>query len=65
MNHPDINHARRILRIDQVAAMVSMGKSTIYRMMAEGRFPKSRPLGPRATGWDSLEVEKWIAERFQ
>ncbi|MDQ0741126.1 putative DNA-binding transcriptional regulator AlpA [Pseudomonas sp. W4I3] len=35
----------------------------MYALMRTGRFPKSIPLGIRAVGWDSLEVEQWIAER--
>lgn len=31
--------------------------------MRAGCFSKSIPLGIRAVGWDSLEVERWIAER--
>jgi prophage regulatory protein len=31
--------------------------------MRAGKFPKAMRLGIRAVGWDSLEIEQWIAER--
>ena len=31
---------------------------------ADGVFPKPVPLGARATGWVSDEVESWILERI-
>ena len=33
-------------------------------LMKEGKFPKALRLGVRAVGWDSAEVEQWIADRL-
>ena len=42
-----------------------LGRTTIYDLMKSGRFPKSRRIaGAHAVGWDSLEVEAWIAEQL-
>lgn len=55
---------RRILRLPQVMAVTGFGRSWIYQAMSEGRFPQSRKTGPRAVGWDSQAIERWIAERL-
>ncbi|CAN0626458.1 prophage regulatory protein [Burkholderia multivorans] len=53
----------RALRIKDVAAKVGLGQSTIYRMMAEGRFPKSFEIAPKRSAWLELDIDTWLAER--
>jgi prophage regulatory protein len=53
----------RILRRDEVEAKTGFKRAHIYHLMRAGKFPKAIRLGIRAVGWDSLEVEQWIAER--
>ena len=55
---------RRILRPSEVGARIGFKRSQIYKLMNEGKFPKAKHLGVRAVGWDSAEVEQWIAERL-
>lgn len=56
----------RILRFKQVAALVGLGKSSIYRKVQEGTFPKPIKLGSvRASGWISTEVYDWIDEQVR
>lgn len=49
-----------ILRRRSVEARTGLSRSTIYLRMAQGTFPKSVPLGPRAVGWLENEVEAWL-----
>ena len=56
---------RRILRRAEVEQRTGFKRAHIYTLMREGRFPKALRLGIRAVGWDSAEVEAWIAERRQ
>ncbi|WKN20641.1 AlpA family phage regulatory protein [Azotobacter vinelandii] len=56
---------RRILRLPAVKAATGFGRTKIYDLMKEGRFPKARRIaGAHAVGWDSLEVDAWIAEQL-
>lgn len=55
---------RRIMRIQEVMASTGFRKSHIYAMAKEGLFPRPRKIGLRASGWDSLEISRWIAERL-
>ncbi len=60
-----VQPTRRIMRLPAVKAATGLGRTSIYDLMKEGRFPKShRIAGAHAVGWDSLEVEKWIAEQL-
>lgn len=56
---------RRILRLPAVKVATGFGRTKIYDLMKEGRFPKARRIaGAHAVGWDSLEIEAWIAEQL-
>jgi prophage regulatory protein len=51
----------RILRLRQVAEIVGLGRSSIYRKVQQGTFPSPIKLGDaRASGWISTEVYNWI-----
>ena len=53
----------RILRRDEVETKTGFKRAHIYNLMKAGKFPKTIRLGIRAVGWDSLEIDQWIAER--
>ncbi len=55
---------RRILRLDEVENKSGFKRAHIYNLMRKGQFPKALRLGVRAVGWDSFEVDQWIAERI-
>lgn len=52
----------RLIRLPDVIARVGIKRSMIYRMMGEGRFPKSRSLGPKCAVWVEAEINQWIEE---
>ena len=54
----------RILRFHQVQARAGLSRSTIYRRLAGGSFPKPLPLGARAVGWIESEVDECIRRRI-
>jgi len=51
------------IRIKQVAAKVGLGQSTLYRMIAEGRFPEPFEIIPGCKGWIESDIDDWLAER--
>ncbi len=55
---------RRILRRAEVEQKTGIKRAHIYTLMKDGKFPRALKLGSRAVGWDSTEVEQWIAERL-
>jgi len=62
----DGHDGARILRLKQVAGIVGLGKSSIYRKVQEGTFPAPIKLGSaRASGWISTEVFDWIDDQIR
>ncbi|WP_137886278.1 AlpA family transcriptional regulator [Pseudomonas sp. 2FE] len=55
---------RHIMRLPHVKAATGYGRAWIYQLMSEGRFPQARRIGTRAVGWDSLEIDAWVAEQL-
>lgn len=51
-------------RSSMVMKKIGYGRSTLYQLVKDGRFPAPIKLGARAVAWSSLEVEKWMAERM-
>lgn len=55
----------KIIRLAEVMGVTGLSRSTIYRFMAKGGFPKRVTLGERSVGWIEAEVSEWIASRIQ
>jgi prophage regulatory protein len=53
------------LRLATVKARTGLSRSTLYRRVAEGRFPAPVALGGRSIGWLNTEVDAWIAQQIQ
>lgn len=53
-----------ILRKRDVCARTGLSRSNIYSKIQAGEFPESISLGPRAVGWASDAIDKWIAQRI-
>ena len=57
----ETNRAKRVIRLGEVEYRTGMARSTIYRRIAEGEFPKSIPLGScRIVGWLESEIDDWL-----
>ncbi len=55
----------RFLRLKEVMSLTGLGRSTIYKFMAdETDFPKSVPLGGRVVAWVESEIEEWMESRL-
>jgi prophage regulatory protein len=54
----------RILRLAQVIDMTGLGKTKIYELQAEGRFPMSVRITTHSVGWVEHEVQAWLAGRL-
>jgi prophage regulatory protein len=54
----------RLLRKRDVCSLTGLAGSTIYRLMAQGRFPKQiHPLGNKMAAWRASDVRAWVADR--
>ena len=65
----------RFIRLNEVLTRTGYGRTTIYRKMEDGDFPKSVKLGgppkdpnafdSRAIAWIEDEVEQWMESRIE
>lgn len=56
----------RILRMKDLPNKVGYQPSTIYGLIAQGKFPKPSKIlpGGRAAGWQEVQINEWIEERM-
>ncbi len=50
----------RILRIDAVLARTGLSRSTMYRKMDKGTFPRSIKISERCARWRESAVAEWL-----
>jgi len=63
-----ISHGRvRTIRMRELTQKVNLRPSTIYALIAEGKFPPSHKLVPggRAAGWLESTIDEWLIDRSQ
>lgn len=54
-----------LLRIEDVMALLRLGRTTIYDYVKKGEFPAPIKLGPRRSVWPQSEILQWIAQQSQ
>lgn len=47
-------------RLSDVVRISALSRSTIYRRIAEGRFPSPVSLGGKASGWARDDIRRWV-----
>ena len=52
----------RILRLPAVLDRTGLSRSTLYRRIHEGTFPKQIALGVRTAGWRESAVSRWMQD---
>ena len=50
----------KLLRINQVLALVPVGRSSWWEGCRTGRYPKPIKLGPRTTVWRAEDIKAFI-----
>ena len=51
-----------VIRRSKLEERLGLSRSSIYKMMADGRFPRPIKLGRRSVGWRAVEIERWLDE---
>jgi len=54
------NRPERFVRLDEVKRRVGLGKSMIYQLIKEDRFPAPYKLSSAAARWSDREITTWI-----
>ena len=55
----------RLIKLGEVKQDTGLSRSSIYRLVKNGDFPKPVKLGERASAWLESEVDQWIADRIE
>jgi prophage regulatory protein len=50
----------RILRISAVLERTGLSRSTLYRRIENGTFPRQIKIAERCTGWRESAVDEWL-----
>jgi prophage regulatory protein len=56
---------KRLYRVTELSNMLSIGKSTIWAWVKEGRFPKPIQISSRMTVWTEDDLQCWLNEKDQ
>lgn len=55
--------ANVFLRLPHVLARVSISRSTLWRRVNDGTFPRPLKLSERVTVWRSEDIEAWMKQQ--
>ena len=74
-SQPTPKTKHRFIRLSEVMSRTGYGRTSIYRKMEDGSFPKSLKLGgppidpnefdSRAIAWIEEEVDQWIESKIE
>lgn len=53
----------KMMRRKQLEYKIGLSRSTIYKMIKDGKFPKPVKIGVRAVAWPESAIEQWIDDR--
>jgi len=53
----------RFIRMKELAELLGLGRSTIYRLVAENKFPKQIKLTERTSVWRMSVINKWVESK--
>ena len=53
----------KFIRRPAVEAQIRLGRSTIYKLMSEGKFPLPVKLTKKAVAWRQSDIDAWLASR--
>tara|TARA_B110000093_G_C12639092_1_gene273468 strand:+ start:183 stop:413 length:231 start_codon:yes stop_codon:yes gene_type:complete len=62
-NMPSKHLSDTYLKRQEIEAMLSVSRATIYRWTKEGSFPPAIQLGANMVRWKASHIEAWLAER--
>jgi prophage regulatory protein len=48
------------LRLPSVIKQTGLPRSSLYRLIGEGRFPRQVSLTRRTVGWKASAVQRWL-----
>lgn len=62
-SHPATASDEELWSVRAIVAKTGLARSTLYKYVQHGHFPRQRRLGPRRVSWLASEVRSWMASR--
>ncbi len=53
----------RIIRASELAKLLGLSRTTIWRLESDESFPKKIQLTSHSVGWKLSEINAWLADR--
>lgn len=60
MQQQSIPQEVRLIRQTEVLQRTSLSRTTLYRMIVSGRFPKPLRIGAKLNVWPEREIDAWL-----
>ena len=60
----DTEQVRRLIRRPGVREKTGLADSTLYYLIAQGRFPRPVKLSHKLAAWVEAEVDAWVDKRI-
>jgi len=57
--------SNKIIKLTEVMNMTTFSRSTVYRLISKGVFPKQIKLSERSSGWLEQEVLDYLDSRIK
>jgi len=57
-----MNDTDRIIRLKTVLARTGLSRTTLYRKMSDGTFPRQLKISVHGAGWRESAVNRWITD---
>ena len=51
------------LRLKEVLRITGLSRTSLYRYIDAGRFPRQVQVGPQVVAWSAADVARWVEER--
>ena len=60
-----MTYAVMFMRLPQVKQYTCLSKSSIYRKIGKGEFPKQVSLGARSVVWVKSQIDEWCSSKIK
>jgi len=55
--------ARKYIRAQELATILAVHRTTLWRWVRDGHLPRPVQLGPNTVAWNYAEIEAWLTAR--
>jgi len=59
-----LENRTKLIKLPEVLKITTLSRASIYRLIAENRFPEQVKLSTRACAWVEQDVLDWVNDRI-